>query len=45
MEPVSLAQKTSSNITDQKGSGNILTASTHPSADLVECHYLASAIG
>lgn len=29
---------------DQKGSGNTSTTSTHPSPDLVECHYVASAI-
>lgn len=44
MEPVNLAQKRSSNIMDQKGSGNTSTTSTHPSPDLVECHYVASTI-
>lgn len=45
MEPVNLAQKRSSNIMDQKGSGNTSTTSTHPSPDLVEHHYIASANG
>lgn len=45
MEPLNLAQKRSSNIMDQKGSGNTSTTSTHPSPDLVERHYIASANG
>lgn len=40
MEPVNLAQKRSSNIMDQKGSGNTSTISTHLSPDLVEHHYM-----
>lgn len=43
MEPANLAQTRSSNIMDRKGSGNTSTTSTHPSADLVERHYVASA--